>query len=195
MTIRRLCTALTLLCASVLLSACYVSSTVAPASDGLDERLAGPWVGLDEKGKVAPGAFLHFVKAKEKKPPRMIAVSPEGVEIYELHTVRTGAKGAFAAKRILAESEDDADKMSEDYVLGLYEFRGNRFAFSILSTEKVAALVDAGKVKGIKGTGTFFDVKLTGSPEELAAFLRSPEAAKAGAEKMRAIARKLPPQR
>ena len=172
MLIRRLCSIAAVFCAAVFLSGCYVLSSVAPKADAFDTRLAGFWAGLDE-GKPTPGTFLQFVEGTEKKEPRLVLTSPKGVAVYDLRTVRNGKGGAFAIKVIMTDDKDDAPS---GYILGFYEVRGRDLWMTILDSDKVGALVDAGKVKGTKGEGKYFDVTLTGTPEEVAQFLASPEA-------------------
>jgi len=175
MQIRHLCSIAAILLASLLLTGCYVTSTVAPANGGFDTRLAGTWAGLDE-GKVAPGRFLYFSEGTKKKEPRMVLVSPEGVAVYDLRTVRSAKGGAFAVRTIMTDDKDDNDKQPPGFILGVYEFRGQNLWFNIFDSDKIGALVDAGKLKGNKSEGKYFDVTLTGSPEEITQFLLSPEA-------------------
>lgn len=192
MTIRRLCSIAAVFCAALVLSGCYVISTVAPATGGFDERLFGAWTGLNEKGKVEPGHFLHFIKGAEGKPARMVMISSDEISVYEVRTLAAGANRAFALKNIMT---DKGGEFPEGYLLGYYEIRGDRLAIRILDSDLVGALVDSGKVKGTKTTGQYFDVTLTGSPGEIAAFLASPEAFAATGPKALPFARRLPQPR
>jgi len=171
------------------LSACYVAAPAPPEGAGLDPALKGVWAGMEENGKIKSGAFLHFVEAKEGKPPLMVAVDDTELEVYETFTLKLKGKagiGAFAVRQILPA---DKEKPKVEYVLGYYKITGDRLAISILDSDKVGAMVDAGKVKGEKTSGKYYDVSLTGTPAELASFLASPEAS-AAAGTMQTIARR-----
>lgn len=159
--------------AAFVLSACFVVSTVPPKTTGFDQRLIGFWEGLSD-GKPT-GTILQFVEGTDKKEPRMIAAHARGIAVYDLRTLKAGARGGAFAARVMM-SDDPDDNIPDGYLLGLYEIRGNTLWISILNSADVGALVDAGKVKGVKTKGAFFDVTLTGTPEEIAAFLASPDA-------------------
>ena len=188
MIIRRLCAIAAVFSAAVFLSGCYVMSTSAPKTDGFDQRLAGRWAGLND-GKVAPGRFIYFVEGTQKKEPRMVLVGAEGVAVYDLRTIRSGKGGIFAAKTIMTDDKDDTPP---GYVLGVYEIRGRNLWFNVFDSDKVGALVDAGKVKGTKSEGKYFDVTLTGSPEDVAAFIASPEARATVTGEGSILARRMP---
>lgn len=178
--------------AALLLQGCYVVSTVAPKTTGFDLRLIGFWTGMED-GKPS-ATVLQFVEGTEKNGPRLVATNPKGVAVLELRTLTLGARhGAFAARSIMSDGDDS---WPDGYVLGFYEFRGKDLWIDTMSSERVGALVDAGKVKGVKGKGQFFDVTLTGSPEEIAAFLASADArAATGDGEGSLFARRLAPPR
>lgn len=190
MTLRQICVVLV---ASLLLTGCFVVSPVAPKTEGLDPRLTGFWAGVSD-GKPT-GTILQFVEGSGKNEPRVVATHPKGVAVYDLRTLKTSAKGgAFAIRAIMSDDPDGT--LPEGYVLGFYELRGNTLWSDALNSADVGALVDAGKVKGVKGKGQFADVTLTGTPEEVAAFLASPEArAAAGGGEGTIFARRMAPPR
>jgi hypothetical protein len=194
MIIRRLCAIAAAFCAAILLSGCYVASESAPAGGALDDRLAGIWITVPDKDSDSKPGYMHFVRGKDGKPPRLVMANIEGVAILELHTLRLGDKGgAFATKAIFSDNEKDWDWPG--YLLGLYELRRERLFIRLLDEEKLVPLVDQGRLKGRKTDGKFFDVILTGTPDEVAAFLRSAEASTAARDDASLLARRMPGRR
>lgn len=184
--------------ASVMLSGCYVYSTVPPAPNGpvVDERLVGTWVGLDEKGKPVANAFLHFIIPKDDGPFRMISSQTDDFGVFDLHTVKLPGRRAFAVRKVYPAAPAGSKVAVDDnkYMLGVYDIRGDKLVIRILLPEKLRPFVHANKVKGIVEPGTYGDVTLTGSPDEVTRFLVSPEAEAALGE-THTLARRLPPQR
>lgn len=187
--------------ASLLLSGCYVSSLVPPATRGApdDQRLIGTWYGLNEQGKPVTDAFLHFIKARDGAPMLMLVTGTDEYTVYELHTAQLGANRFFAVRKMHTRDLDagrPADKESKQFTLGAYDVRGDKLVMRLFNTDKLRAAVAAKRVKGelepegLGGGG----ITLTGSPDELARFLASAEA-NAALEESRVLARRLPPPR
>lgn len=170
-----------LLIAAVVLTGCFVVSKNLPAGSGpiADERLIGAWRGLDaEDGKEAD-AFLHFLKPDRDEPFKLVWVEDRNYQVYEVHTMQIGGKNVFAAK-ILTMPEGKEGEIPEGYYLGFYDVKSaDEVVFHLLDAKKVGELIERGRVKGIKPPRQYDWATLTGSPEEIARFLASPEAAAA----------------
>ncbi|MEQ1864147.1 MAG: hypothetical protein ABL996_05785 [Micropepsaceae bacterium] len=172
--------------ASVFLSGCFTVSKNLPAGTGPinDERLVGAWVGVNDDGGIpSDTAFLHFQKIDDDKPLRLVWVEDKGYQVYDLLTRRIGNKTVFAAKLIGPEEAIKEKDMLAGYFIGFYDVKGaDDVVFHLLDSEKIGKLIVSGKVKGIKPPGKYDLATLTGSPDELARFLASPDAASALAE-------------
>ncbi|MDZ4865879.1 MAG: hypothetical protein SGI91_01030 [Alphaproteobacteria bacterium] len=178
MTFRHACSVVAAVVASFVLTACFTVSKNAPKGAGPinDERLIGAWRGVDsDSGEEADDAFLHFQKPKDDGPLRLVWVEDKGYQVYELQTMKIGGKDVFAAK-ILTPMEKTDGEIPDGYFLGFYEVKGNEVVFEMLDATKIGKLIEKGVVKGIKPPRTYDMATLTGSPNELARFLASPEA-------------------
>jgi hypothetical protein len=174
-----------LLIAAVVLSGCFVASTNAPVGSGPinDERLVGAWRGFDADDKKDAEAFLHFLRPDPDKPLRLVWVESNKFQVYELRTMVIGGRNVFAATIVEPKIEAEKDGMPLGYYIGFYEFRTpNDVLFHLLDAKKVGALIDSGKLKGIKPARQYDMTTLTGSPAELSKFLASPEAQAARVE-------------
>jgi len=193
MIFRRACSVAAIFCAALILSGCYVISNNVPAGSGPinDDRLVGTWQGLDSDDGEPDDVYLHFQKPEPDKPLRIVWVEDKEYQIYELSTMAIGRKNAFAAKLIGPKEAKDKD-MPDGYFLGFYEFKGNEAVFRLLDSQKVGELIGRGVVKGIKPPGKYDFATLTGSPDELARFLASPEAAAALVEEPARLRRLTP---
>jgi hypothetical protein len=167
------------------LSGCFVASTNAPVGSGPinDERLVGAWRGFDADDKKDAEAFLHFLRPDPDKPLRLVWVESNKFQVYELRTMVIGGRNVFAATIVEPKIEAEKDGMPLGYYIGFYEFRTpNDVLFHLLDAKKVGALIDSGKLKGIKPARQYDMTTLTGSPAELSKFLASPEAQAARVE-------------
>jgi hypothetical protein len=164
--------------AAVVLSGCFVVSTNIPAGAGPegDERLIGAWQGLDSDDKQPADAFLHFQQQSPDGPLRLVWVEDKQYQIYEVTTRKIGTKNVFA---VMLTGPDEAmkDEGPKGYFLGFYTFKTpDEVMFQLLDAEKVGDLIARGKLKGTRKPGKYEMATLTGSPDELARFLASPEA-------------------
>lgn len=178
MTFRHACSVVAAVVVAFALSGCFVVSKNLPAGAGaaVDERLVGAWRGVDADGGEEHDAFLHFLKPEPNKGPlRLVWVEDQKFQLYDVHTMKIGAKNAFAA-RLLTPPEDSGDEIPAGYFLGFYDVSGNEIVFRMLDAEKVGELIAKGRVKGTRPPGKYEIATLTGSPAELAAFLASPAA-------------------
>lgn len=163
------------LCAQLVLSGCFVTTSQVPAGTGPinDEAMVGTWRGVDADSGEEEDAFIHIQSTAPDKPLRVVSVEDNDLKIYELHTTRVGSHNAFAARIVQADDEDDKKEFNGAFLLGYYEAKGNELLFHILDADKVSELIRSGKVKGNPGNGKFSTAKLTGSPAEVASFLAS----------------------
>ena len=178
MTFRRACSVVAALAAALVLSACFTVSKNAPTGAGPinDERLVGAWQGVDaDTGETAEDAFLHFQKPSDDAPLRLVWVEDRSYQVYEVRTMKIGGKNVFAAK-ILTPFEKTDGEIPDGYFRGFYDFRGSDVVFQMLDADKIGKLIEKGVVKGIKPPRTYDMATLTGSPQELARFLASPDA-------------------
>jgi hypothetical protein len=165
------------LLAALLLSGCFVVSQNLPKGDGpiADERLVGAWRGVEADGDEAD-AFLHILKPDGGKPLTLVWVEDRSYQVYEVRTMRIGAKNVFAAT-IIEPRDAEEKELPRGHYLGFYELKGaDQLAFTLLDAEKVGKLIESGKVKGVKPPRKYDMATLTGSPAELARFLASPDA-------------------
>lgn len=165
--------------AATILSSCFVYSAVPPASNGpaFDERLVGAWYGLDEKGKPVANAFLHFTKPKDGGPMHMVSSETDDYGVSELYTAQLPGKRVFAIRKLHPVDPAKADSGEyTKYTLGAYEIRGDALVIRVFSPDKLREAVLADKMKGTAGTGSFASVTLTGTPQEVAHALSTPEA-------------------
>jgi hypothetical protein len=180
--------------ALLVLSGCYVYATVPPAPNGpaIDERLVGAWIGLDEKGKPMPNAFLHFTKPKNGGPMHMVTTETDDFDVFELHVANAGGLRIFAVRE-LPTGPDPAPASPDPskYVLGAYEIRGDALVIRVFDPTKVRPAVVERRVTGKAESGDFASVALTGSPDEITKFLATPEA-NAALSEPRTIARRVP---
>jgi len=179
MSLRHLCSLVAVACAALILSGCFVISKNLPAGSGPnDERLVGTWQGIDAQDDKPSDAFLHFQDHDDKQPLRLVWVEDKGYQIYELTTRRIGNKNVFAAMILEPKVKAKEDGVPLGYHLGFYEVaaNGREIVFHLLDGKKVAELIAKGVVKGIKPPGKYDFTTLTGTPDELARFLASPEA-------------------
>ena len=179
MAFRRLFALAATVLAATLLTGCFVVSKNVPAGKAVnDERLLGAWMAIEKDGDVRDNtAYLHFqVQEDAKKPLRLVWVEDKNYQVYELITVRVGNKNVFAATLIAPDEAKKQKDMPAGYFLGFYEVTGNEADFQMLDSQKVGALIESGKLKGIKPPGKYDFATLIGSPNELAQFLTSPAA-------------------
>ena len=179
MTPRRALSALAAICAAFILSGCFVISTNLPAGTRVDdEKLVGTWQAWDAGDKKPADAFLHFQKDEEHKSLRLIWVEDKGYQVYDVTTLRIGNKNVFAAMIVEPKVKAKEDGIPLGYHLGFYEMSADasEITFWLLDAEKVADLISKGVVKGKKPPGKYDFATLTGSPDELARFLASPQA-------------------
>lgn len=179
----RLMSAAAVACAALLLSGCFVISKNLPAGTqiGADERLVGAWRGFDNDEKKNADAFLHFLAPDKGAPMKLVWVEDRNYQVYEVQTMRIGQKNVFAAK-IVTPMAEMRGEIPDGYFVGFYDVKGDDISFNLLDAEKVGALIQSGKVKGIKPPGKYDFATLTGSPTDLARFLASPEASASLAE-------------
>lgn len=163
--------------AAVVLSGCFVVSTNMPAGNSApDERLIGSWRGLDADGNEPADAFLHFQRQGPDVPLRLVWVEDTNYVIYEVTTIKIGAKNVFAAK-IVGPAEAMKDETPKGHYLGFYAFKTpDEIVFNLLDAEKVGELIAKGRLKGTRKPGKYEIATLTGSPDELARFLASADA-------------------
>jgi hypothetical protein len=183
-------------CAALVLTGCFVVSKNLPAGQAVnDERLIGTWMAVDEGGGTADDSpFLHFQKPTDAgRPLRLVWVEDNGYQVYDLVTLRIGAKHVFAAKLTGPEEVTAKKEMPTGYYLGFYEVTGTEAVFQLLDSEKIGALIGKGAVKGIKPPRKYDFATLTGSPQELARFLASPQADAARVEDATRLRRVHPP--
>ena len=179
MTIQRTLSVLAVLCATALLTGCFVVSKNLPTGKAvIDEQLVGAWIGVEEDGRTpANTAFLHFQNQNDPaKPLRLVWVEDKNYQVYEFITLRVGNRNVFAATLLGPEEAKKEKEMPTGYVLGFYEVSGNKAVFHMLDSDKVGAMIKRGEVKGIKPPGKYDFVTLTGTPDEVAQFLASPAA-------------------
>lgn len=164
-------------CAQLVLSGCFVTSSQVPAGTGPinDEAIVGSWRGLNSASGEEEDAFIHIQSPVPDKPLRVVYIEKDDLKIYELHTTRVGDRNAFAAKVLEADDEADKREFKGDFLLGFYEIKGDELLFHFLDADKVSELIRSSKVKGKPGKGQFSSAKLTGTPAELARFLASPD--------------------
>jgi len=183
MTFQRACSFVLVALTAVALSGCFVVSKNLPAGEEkTDERLVGAWRGFDKDDQEDADAFLHFLKPDRDEPLKLVWIEDRNYQVYEVHTFVIGAKNVFAAKLLTPFKEDGDDEIPDGYYLGFYDVNGDEVVFSMLDSEKVSALITAGKIKGEPALRKYDIVTLTASPAELAAFLASPEAQAARVE-------------
>jgi len=178
MTFRHACSVVAAVVAAFALSACFTISKNAPTGAGPinDERLVGAWRGVDaDSGKEEEDAFLHFQKPSDDAPLRLVWVEDRNYQVYEVRTMKIAGKNVFAAKLLTPLDKSD-DEIPDGYFLGFYDFKGDDIVFQLLDADKIGKLIEKGVVKGIKPARNYDMAQLTGSPEELARFLASPEA-------------------
>ena len=175
-----------IVCAALTLSACFVVSTNVPAGTGPinDQRLEGTWRGIDTDDGMDSNAFLTFQRVDEKRPLRLVWVEGRDLQIYDVITRHVGTRDVFAAT-ITGPAEQLAKMKPGEprgYFLGFYEISGDQATFHLFDAKKVGALIAGRKLKGNAPKGQYDMASLTGSPQELAAFLASPDALAAQAE-------------
>jgi len=179
MTLHRALGALVALCAALILSGCFVISKDLPAGDGPinDDRLVGTWQGVNADNDEPADAFLHFQKHDDQKPLRLVWVEDKGYQVYDVTTRRIGTKHVFAAMIIEPKAKAKEDGVPLGYHLGYYEVsaNGNEITFYLLDGDKVSEQISKGRLKGIMPPKKYDFTTLTGSPDELARFLASPE--------------------
>lgn len=178
MMFRRLVSFAAAVIAALALSGCFVVAKNIPAGAGPqgDERLIGAWQGLDADDKKPADAFLHFQQQGPDSPLRLVWVEDKQYQIYEVTTRQIGPKNIFAVM-LTGPEEAMKDEMPKGYFLGFYEFKTpDEVTFQLLDAEKVGELIARGKLKGERKPGKYEMATLTGSPDELARFLASPEA-------------------
>jgi hypothetical protein len=183
--------------AALILSGCFVYSLAPPAPSGsaIDDRLIGTWYALDEHGKPVTDGFLHFIKPKDGGPMQMVTAAPDEYSVFELHTAQLPGKRAFAVRKLHPIEPGKADSNeAKMFMLGTYEIKGDALAIRVYAPDKLRDAVRAGKIKGTAGTGNFASVTLTGSPQDVARALATPEA-DAALEEPHTLARRLPQPR
>ena len=179
--------------AALALSGCFVVSKNLPAGSGPinDDRLVGDWRVLHSDSGDEEDVYMHIQKPDPAKPLRLVWVENNDYQIYDITTLRIGTKNVFAAKRV-ASTEKNADKQPAGYFLGFYEARESEISFRMFDSEKVGALIAKHAVKGTQPPGKYEIATLTGSPDELARFLASPQADAAQVDETSRL-RRLPP--
>lgn len=179
MTIQRVLSVLAVLCATALLTGCFVVSKNLPAGKAInDERLVGAWIGVEDDGRIPSNtAFLHFQNQDDPaKPLRLVWVDGKDYQVYEVVTLLVGNRRVFAAT-LVGPNEAKKDKdMPRGYFLGFYEVNGDKAVFHMLDSDRVGEMIKRGEVKGFRPPGKYESATLTGTPAELAQFLTSPAA-------------------
>ncbi|MBI1210016.1 MAG: hypothetical protein GC190_01015 [Alphaproteobacteria bacterium] len=164
---------LVVLAAAVFLSGCYVATKNLPAGEAfVDRQLIGAWEALNQDGSPSSDmTFLHFMKPVNDGELVLIMVDDRGANTYGMHSIKIGDKQLFALKLM---STTKSDKSVEDeepnYILGLYEVKGDEINFNLLDSRKFKAFVAAHKLRGKAEKSDYGKVTLTGSPQELADF-------------------------
>lgn len=193
--LRRLAAFVALFAAALALSGCFVISTNLPAGIGAagDPRLVGTWRGVDADDGKDSDAFLHFQEPNAGDPLRLVWVENKGYQIYELRTAVIGKRTVFAAK--LLGPEEALKDVPPGWFIGFYEYEGaNKITFWLFDSKKVGDLIAKGRLKGTRKPGQWEMATLTGSPQELAAFLASPDAQAARIDEPAKLRRLTPPQ-
>jgi hypothetical protein len=177
MTIRHALSVCALLGAALLLSGCFVISKELPKGAGaaIDERLVGAWQGLDSSDGEPDDVYLHFLEPEPGKPLRLVWVEGKSFQVYEMRTGTAGARTYFAATLIQPVHTADED-IPKGHYLGFYEVTGDEAVFHLLDSKKTGALIKRGVVKGSEPPRTYDMATLSGSPEDVAKFLASPDA-------------------
>ena len=180
--------------AALTLTGCFVVAKNIPAGQAqIDTRLIGTWRGLDDDGRKETEAFLSFQKYDDKRPLRLVWVEDKGYQIYDVITMRIANRNVFAATLTgPAEALKEKD-MSAGHFIGFYDVAGDRLQFSLLDSEKIGKLIEQGKLKGLRKPGKWEMATLTGSPQELAAFLASADALAAQMDEPAKLRRLTPP--
>lgn len=195
--LRRLASFASLIAAALTLTGCFVISQNLPAGVGnaSDPRLVGTWRGIDTEDGRDSDAFLHFQADEPDKPIRLVWVEDKGYQLYELRTAVIGGKNIFAAKLLGPAEALKDDDMPIGWYIGFYTYEGaDRVTFWLFDSKKVGELIAKGRLKGTRKPGQWEMATLTGSPQELAAFLASPDAQAARVDEPAKLRRLTPPK-
>jgi hypothetical protein len=179
MTFRHALSLLAVTFAALVVSGCFVIAKNMPTGTGPagDPRLIGAWRGFDADDGKDADAFLHFLKPDRDDPLKLVWVEDRNYQLYEVRTMVIGGKNVFAAKLIGPAEALREGEIPAGFYLGFYEFKNEgEVKFWLLDAQKIAKLIESGKVKGQKPPGKYDIATLTGSPSELARFLASAEA-------------------
>ena len=174
--LRRIASLALVATAAFALSGCFVTSQNLPAGfgDAGDPRLAGTWRGIDGHDGKDVDTYAHVLQ-HAGKPMSLVWVENKDHRDYELRTAVIGNRNVFAAK-VLGPQEALTDDRSPGWILGFYEYDGpSGIKLWLLSSSAIEELIKKGLVKGTS-SGPLGTATLSGSPEEVAAFLASPEA-------------------
>lgn len=177
--LRRLAAFAAVFAATLALSGCFVISTNLPAGFGnvADPHLVGAWRGVDADDGKDSDAFLHFQMPNPDKPLHLVWVEDKGYQLYEVRTAVIGKRNVFAAMLLGPQEALKDGDMQRGWFIGFYEYEGaDRVTFWLFDSKKVGDLIAKGRLKGTRKPGQWEMATLTGSPQELAAFLASPDA-------------------
>ena len=176
------------------LTGCFVVAKNVPAGQAvLDGRLIGTWRGLDDEGAKETEAFLSFQKYDDRKPLRLVWVEGKGYQLYDVITMRIANRNVFVATLTGPEEALKEKDMAAGRFIGFYDVTRDKLQFAPLDSEKIGKLIATGKLKGSRGPGKWEMATLTGTPQELAAFLASPDALAAQIDEPAKLRRLTPP--
>ena len=192
--VRRAAALAAIILTTLALTGCFVVTKNVPAGQPvLDGRLIGTWRGLDDEGAKETEAFLSFQKYDDHKPLRLVWVEGKGYQLYDVITMRIANRNVFVATLTGPEEALKEKDMAAGHFIGFYELAGDSLRFWPLDSEKIGKLIQAGKLKGSRGPGKWEMATLTGTPQELAAFLASPDALAAQIDEPAKLRRLTPP--
>lgn len=193
--LRRAASLALVIAAALALAGCFVVAKNIPAGPaGIDTRLVGTWRGIDTEDKKDSDAFLSFQKYDDAKPLRLVWVEDRSYQVYDLITMKIANRDVFVATLTGPEEALKEKDMTAGRFIGFYEVAGDKLRFWPLDSEKIGKLIEQGKVKGQRPPGKWEMATLTGTPQELAAFLASPDAQAARIDDPARLRRLTPPQ-
>lgn len=166
------------LCTALLVTACLpVTSTSQVGSTAgykNDPQLTGMWKG---KPKDADNGSYFVFLPKDDDTIAALLFSPDekdgGWMALSLQTSELGG-AHFMSAHVTAEDDKNADDpVAKTNIPVMYKFSGGKLTLWLIDEDAAKAAVNAGKIKGVVGSGSMGDVAITASPAELDKFVQS----------------------
>lgn len=158
---------------SLALSGCFVTTQQMPAGTGPinDDALVGKWQGIDAEDNKPENTFFTITKTGRDAPLHMVMLDDGKQSEYDIRTTQVNGQHILVA-RVTAPEEAIKESGGGSYI-AYYEAMPEQLTFYLLDAEKVRPLVKSGKLKGNPGEKQYDIVELTGSAQDVAAFLGS----------------------